>query len=43
MEFMDGPPPRLVYVRDGEEVTEWYWEDDTPSVEKVAEGISGSE
>ena len=43
MEFMDGPPPRLVYVRDGREVTEWYWVDDTPSVEKVAEDISGAE
>jgi len=43
MEFMDAPPPRLVYVRDGREVTEWYWEDDTPSVEMVAAGISGAE
>lgn len=42
MEFMDGPPPRLVHTRDGRETTEWYWVDDAPSVEMVTQGISGT-
>ena len=43
MEFIDTAPPRLLYARDGREITAWDWLEEAPSVEAVAQGISVAE